>query len=122
MSIRSDKIHLLRANLTLRNLLLVVSLAVLGTIAILIVGVSMYQRLNGTGQHRGEFEGRVVDKSVTIRETETGSLAVRRLLIRETGGTQFDVIVNEDLYERAEVGMWLKRNKTTTELSWNARP
>ncbi len=114
------KIHQLKTFAAPHNLVFMGCLAVLGTIAISIVGVNIYQRLNATGPYREEYEGRVVDKSVTIRETEVGSRAVKRLLIRHTNGTQFDVIVDEALYGRAEVGMWIKRNKTMTDLSWTA--
>ncbi|HLM54969.1 MAG TPA: hypothetical protein VK422_02505 [Pyrinomonadaceae bacterium] len=63
------------------------------------------------GAYRVEYEGLVVDKSLTLQETQTGTGAMRRLLIRARGGEEFQVVVNEVLYERARVGMWISSDR-----------
>ena len=85
--------------------------------ALIIVGMLIwYQRLSPTGPNRPEYLGRIVDKSLTVRESREGSSVVRYLLLEEKGGGRFQVIVNEDIYERAKVGMWIQRNKEGVKL------
>jgi hypothetical protein len=81
---------------------------------------SLRQRSTSTGLYRTEYEGKIVDKSVTIRESQTGSYPVQRLLIRSKSGEEFQVTINNPLYQRAQVGMWIKSNGAGTELTWEA--
>lgn len=94
--------------------------AFLSAVVILLVAtlvVTLHQQFASTGPYRMEYEGRVIDKSVTITESQTGSYPVRRLLIKSKSGEEFQVIVNQSLYERAQVGMWIKSSKAGAELS-----
>lgn len=81
--------------------------------------VMFYQRSSSTGLYRSEYEGRILDKWVNIGETQTGSVPQRRLLIKGRDGQTFAVAVNQPLYERAQVGMWIKSSKANAELTWN---
>lgn len=81
------------------------------------VFVSLRQRLTSTGLHRMDYEGRIVDKSATVTESETGS-GVRHLLrVRAKDGEEFSVTVNGSLYERAQIGMWIKSSSRGAELT-----
>jgi hypothetical protein len=73
--------------------------------------IKVYQGFTSTGPHRVEYEGRVVDKSITVTESYTGSGAVNRLHVRGRDGAVFDVVVTADLYARARVGMWIRSDR-----------
>ena len=79
------------------------------------------ERLRPGGLSRTEYAGKIVDKSLTIRETELGSKMVRRLLIEGEGGERFEVAPELDIYERAQVGMRIKSSRSGVELSWPER-
>jgi hypothetical protein len=88
---------------------------ILGLVAVMFIYCR--QQLTSTGLYRMEYEGKIVDKSVTIGESQTGSYPVRKLHIRGKNGQEFQVIVNENLYGRAQSGMWIKSSKTGAELT-----
>lgn len=101
------------------RLALRISLTILVAAALLTLAIIVYrQRTSPTGTHRSEYEGRVVDKSQTILETNEGSFVRRRLLIEDRNGVRFEVAVSRELYERAQKGMWIKRSRRGVELSW----
>ncbi len=102
----------------LRDRLVVGFSIALIALALTTLVLTFYQRFTFTGPYLMEYEGRVIDKSVTWRETDIGSIPVRRLHIRGRGGEEFPIIVNESLYERAQVGMWIKSSAAGTEVSW----
>ena len=87
-------------------------------LVVLVCAVIYYPRFAQTGLYRNVYEGTVVDKSQTFRETKRGSGIVRQLIIREDNGNTFAVVVERDLYERGLVGMWIKKNGEHVELSW----
>ena len=96
------------------------ALAILSIAAIIIVAfIALRQRLTSTGLYRMEYEGKIVDKSVTISESQTGSGEVRCLRIRGKNGEEFQVTINEVLYGRAQIGMWIKSSSKGVELTWN---
>ncbi|MBA3240822.1 MAG: hypothetical protein H0T60_06305 [Acidobacteria bacterium] len=82
-------------------------------------GVILYQRFKLTGPYRIDYEGRVVDKSLTLRETEEGTQAVTHLIVEGKDAARFRVSVNRGLYDRAQVGMWIRSNRDGAELSWS---
>ena len=84
--------------------------------------VQVRQRLNSAGPYRTEYEGRILDKSVTLVETEFGSRPVHRLHLAGGDGARFEVIVNRDFYERAQVGMWVSNGRDGAKLSQAAPP
>jgi hypothetical protein len=76
-----------------------------------------FQRFSNDAEpFRMEYEGQVVDKWQTLRETFMGSEIDRSLLIRDDEGKQFKVVADDDLYEKARIGMWIKRAKDGTIL------
>jgi hypothetical protein len=60
----------------------------------------------------------VINKSITGKESEFGSFISRKLHIRDQNGLEFSVVVDSSLYERAQVGMWIKSNKDRKKLLW----
>ena len=78
-------------------------------------------RLRLGGLSRTEYAGKIVDKSLTIRETQLGSKMVRRLLIEGEGGERFEVAPELDVYERAQIGMRIRSDRSGVELSWPER-
>jgi hypothetical protein len=75
------------------------------------------QLFRADGILRGEYEGKIVDKSLTIQETQTGSKMKRRLLIEGKRGERFEVAPDVAIYERAQIGMWIKSDRAGVELS-----
>jgi hypothetical protein len=68
---------------------------------------------------RSEYEGKLVNKSLTIHETNTGSKIELRFLVEGKDGKRFDIAPSPDVYERAQIGMWIKSSKSGVELSWS---
>ena len=83
--------------------------------------VTCYQRQAKTGEYRRDYEGRVVEKYVTNHETEQGTFVTRHILVKSESGEQFPVVVSAELFERAQTGMWIRRTKTSVELSLDGR-
>ena len=69
-----------------------------------------YQRYLSTSAYRKDYKGRIINKSVTFIESLRGSSIEKRLTIKDKNGEEFLVIVNDEIYERAEVGMWIVKN------------
>jgi hypothetical protein len=76
-----------------------------------------YPRL--TPYVRRDFDARVVDKYVAFRESLIGSATLPRLVVETADGRRFNVAVNDEQYERAQVGMWLSRRDSELILSWD---
>jgi hypothetical protein len=74
------------------------------------------QRMASTGLYRQSYEGKVVNKSATFRERQTGSAVQFRLAIKSHEGDQFEVAVDHDVYERAQIGMWIKKDGAGLQL------
>ena len=77
-----------------------------------------YPRLSGAPLVERDFVGRVVDKSLTLRESEIGTSHRLRLLVRAADGRQFEVAVTPEQYEGARAGMWVTRTRGEIRLSW----
>lgn len=86
---------------------------------VLIVGLftlALHQPYTSSGSYRKEYKGRIVDRRITFRESQLGSRRTRRLFIQGRNGELFNVVASEDVYERAQVGMWIKSSKAGVEL------
>lgn len=81
--------------------------------------VYAYPRLKRPPLVERDFVGRVVDKHLTLRESEIGTSPRLRLLVRTSDGSQLNVAVTEEAYERARVGMWATRRGGEVSLSWD---
>ncbi|MGI9106570.1 MAG: hypothetical protein ACR2G4_10010 [Pyrinomonadaceae bacterium] len=76
----------------------------------------LYPQYTLTGPYRRDYEGKILDKSITLKESQYRAGARRRLHLEGRGGERFQVAVNEDIYERAQVGMWIRRSQSGVEL------
>ncbi|MCA1620212.1 MAG: hypothetical protein LC795_13075 [Acidobacteria bacterium] len=92
-------------------------LVVLACVVFAIGFVYAYPRLKGPPLIRRDFVGKVVDKHLTLRESEIGTAGALWLLVEDGGGRRFRVAVNGEQYERARVGMWARRSGGVVELS-----
>jgi hypothetical protein len=91
--------------------------AVLFIAVVAAVVVSIRQQYTSTGLYRMDYEGRIVDKSKTVTESQTGSGVKQILRVRAKDGEEFQVHVNGNLYEQAKVGMWVKSRGGSAELT-----
>lgn len=83
------------------------------------LGINLHQQFTSTGSYRIKYKGKVVEKTTTIRETETGSFPINRLHIKDHSGEAYNVVVSKDLYDRTQVGMWIKKGEDVAEVSWD---
>lgn len=94
-------------------------LMILTALAIAGAGALLYRTQFPPGRRDPlEYEGRIVDKSATLRETQIGSRVRRRILVEGRDGRQFEISPVPEVYERAEVGMMIKSGEGGTELYW----
>lgn len=78
-----------------------------------------YPKMTRTPLARRDFDGRVVEKFVTLGESRIGSTTFPRLVVETANGARFNVAVNDEQYERARVGMRISRHKGELILSWD---
>jgi hypothetical protein len=93
------------------GVLTILLIITLGAAAILV-----YHSSPSTSSQPRPFTGRIVEKRISIYESEQGSSFVNDLIIEEPNGRRFKFRVPEDLYARAQVGMWIRRDKRGIEL------
>lgn len=94
------------------NVLLVAVIAALAALA-------AHHLFSPSGLYRQDYEGGIVEKSLAGRESRYGSKYTYRLLIEGATGERFEVIVGEELYNRAEVGMRIRSGrKAGAEVFW----
>ena len=94
---------------------LIVTITILLFLAL--ISFLLYLRLvSGVEPYKGEYEGEIVDKSLTVRESETRPGVQFLLLVKGNDGNQFNVSVSKDLYQDAGIGMHIKRTKDGTSL------
>ena len=84
----------------------------------MLVALLLYPQYTLTGPYRREYEGKVLNKSITLIDSRTRTGARRRLHLEGRGGEQFQVAVDDDIYERAQAGMWIRRDSSGVELRW----
>ena len=77
-----------------------------------------YPRLREPPLVRRDFVGRVVDKSLTLHESQIGTSGSLALLVEGRDGKRFKVAVTDEVYGRARVGMWVSRRAGAVEVSW----
>ena len=94
-----------------------VMIAIMIVIAML-AALLLYPQYTLSGPYRREYEGKVLDKSITLNDSRTRTGARRRLHLEGRDGERFQVAVNEDIYERAQVGMRIRRSPSGIELEF----
>ncbi len=101
-----------------------VTIVLFGVVMVLVLGgaiATCYQRSTLTGPYRADYEGQVLDKYVTNHESEQGTWVSKHLLIKAKTGEQFQVVVSSAVFERAQVGMLIRRKGSAVELSTDGR-
>ncbi len=95
-------------------------LGLLGTVALLAGAAFLYAypRLREPPLVRRDFVGRVVDRYLTLGESQIGTRGSLTLLVEDGAGRRFRVAVTDEVYERARVGMWVRRRGGVVEVSW----
>ncbi|SRR6266705_2185793 len=66
-----------------------------------------------------EFIGKIVDKRISVYESQQGSSFSNDLIIEEKNGRRFRFSVTEEMYARAKIGMWIRRSKKVIDLLTN---
>ena len=64
-----------------------------------------------------QYEGKIIDKWAAYSHSEQGSFPNFRLLVETAGGQRSTVAVDQETYDRAKVGMRVRRTKEGIELS-----
>jgi hypothetical protein len=64
-----------------------------------------------------EYEGRIVEKWAGYEHSIEGSFPYFRLLVETDNGRKLTVAVNKENYERARVGMRIKKTRKGIELT-----
>jgi LPS O-antigen subunit length determinant protein (WzzB/FepE family) len=93
----------------------VIVVGALATIAVLI-----YRYPKPDDQNSREFIGKIVDKRVSVYESDKGSSFLNDLIIEEKSGRRFLLSVTDEMYSRASIGMWIKRSKYRLDLFTDA--
>ena len=65
-----------------------------------------------------EYTGTIVDKTLNIQEEQTGSHIELFLRIEGDDGKQFNVTVDQGLYDRAKIGMHIKHGLDGSTLTY----
>lgn len=72
-----------------------------------LLGYAYYHRAT-TDQLQKDSSGKIVNKFTTSLESETGSSFTRYLEIAGKAGKKRYLRVSEDIYQKAEPGMWIE--------------
>src|SRR5688572_15153350 len=64
-----------------------------------------------------EYEGRIVEKWAGYNHSELGSFPYFRLMVETDNGQKLTVAVDQENYERAKVGMRIKKTQKGIEFS-----
>ncbi len=75
----------------------------------------VYKAGNRVNPHA--YEGRIVDKWAGYSDTDQGSFPYFRLVIETDGSQTLTVAIDRDNYERAKVGMRIKKTSAGIEMS-----
>ncbi len=67
-----------------------------------------------------DYDGRIVDRWATFSESDTGSRAYYKLLVEENSRRRITVVVDSEIYTRAQVGMRIRSSSNHIEL--NGKP
>lgn len=64
-----------------------------------------------------EYDGQIVDRWAGFTESDTGSRAYYKLLVEDNGRKRITVVVDNEIYTRAQVGVRIRRSINGIELS-----
>lgn len=99
------------------NIVKVIVLILFLVLLLIGFGIAHSGQFSSFGLYRTEYQGRIIDKSMTFSETQLGSGLKRRLLIEDKNGARFEVAVKADVYDRAQIGMLIKNGNIENLMS-----
>lgn len=76
-----------------------------------LIGFNVYRIYTSDDPYKLEYEGEIVDKTVTFEHWMEGSVQIRRLHVKLRDGKILKVSVTTELYDRTEIGMRVKSEK-----------
>lgn len=88
---------------------------VLFVVIVSLLSLTLYQRYARTGAYREIYEGKILDKWTTVRESQLGSRYERRLLVETKNKDRLVVAVSENDYARVQTGMWVRKRGADIE-------
>ena len=94
----------------------IISLAVILLVVTVVFWGLFRYKSSPRGPFRNEFEGRVVDKWADYTHSEEGSRPYFRLVVEGDDRARFAVSVSAEVYERAKVGIRIKKTEEGVEL------
>jgi|GEM_PF-2851200 hypothetical protein len=92
--------------------------AILICVTAVLWSVYMFRSTN-PGPFRQEYEGQIVEKWADYSHSEQGSQPYFRLLVKGPDSQQFSVSVSSEIYDRARVGMFVRKTDAGVELLAN---
>ena len=78
--------------------------------------ILIYQRWTSKGPFRREYRGKIIDKRISVFESNEGSSFANELIVEEGDGHRFTVRVTQEIYDRAKPGMWIQKTAGGTQL------
>ena len=88
-----------------------------GTVIIaLLIGVLLVIYKGKRATSPAEYEGRIINKWAGYTHSVMGSSPYFKLLVESGNGQRLTVTVDQDLYDRAKIGTWIKKTQTGVEL------
>lgn len=82
-----------------------------------IIGLFFFAYLVNSRLRPPEYEGRIIDKWAGYSHTDEGSFPYFRILLETDEGKRLTVAVDDKIYQRAKIGMRIKKGRTGIELS-----
>lgn len=92
------------------------TLVLTALVALIGFAVFAFKNLMVRGDYSTAYEGKIVEKAIRLHESDEGSWEERCLVIVDRTGTQSQVVVPAGIYDRANIGMWIKRDKKGFDL------
>jgi hypothetical protein len=92
-------------------------------IVVVILGLlSLLWYFRAVRDDQASYEGQIVDKSITTRESDEGSRIQRSLSVKLDSGAEFQIVVGSDLFERANVGDRMVKDENGIRLLVTGNP
>jgi len=86
-------------------------------VLVFLVGVMFVAYQTKRSLRPPEYEGKIIDKWAGYSHSELGSFPYFRVLVETDGGQRMTVAIDRDNYERAKVGMRIKKTPKGIELA-----
>lgn len=78
--------------------------------------VTCRQQMSPIDTQRTEYSGKILERWAGYSHSEQGSVPYFRLRVETENGAKIVAPVTGDVYERAQVGMWIEKRRSETKL------